>query len=41
MSPTLRTEIAGMIDRFGTEAPIRVAETLFLTVTSPEYAYQR
>lgn len=42
ISPTLRTEIAGMLQRIPASEPVaRVAETLYFIVTSPEYAYQR
>jgi hypothetical protein len=43
ISPTLRNEIAGMlalINGPNSEA-LRVAETIYLVVTSPEYAFQR
>lgn len=41
ISSTLRTEIAGMVDRIDPSvAAFRVAETVFLVVTSPEFAYQ-
>ena len=42
ISDTLRNEIAGMLALVPeTDATIRVAETLYFIVTSPEYAYQR
>ncbi len=42
ISDTLRTEIAGMLERLPeTDATLRAAETIYLIVTSPEYAYQR
>ena len=42
MSSTLRTEIAGMLERVPDGDPvIRAAETIYLVVTSPEFAYQR
>jgi len=42
ISDTLRQEIAGMLVRIPeTEAVLRAAETIYLVVTSPEYAYQR
>lgn len=42
ISPTLRSEIAGMLARIPAAEPVaRVAETLYFIVTSPEYAYQR
>lgn len=42
ISDTLRNEIAGMLALIPeTEAAVRAAETLYLIVTSPEYAYQR
>ena len=42
ISATLRTEIAGMVDRIDVaDAAIRTAEAIFLVVSSPEYAYQR
>ncbi len=42
MSATLRTEIAGMLARVpATDTALRAAETIYLVVTSPEYAYQR
>jgi hypothetical protein len=38
----LRTEIAGMLARLPeTDPALRAAETIYLIVTSPEYAYQR
>lgn len=42
ISATLRTEIAGMVDRIdpATAAMFRVAEAIFLVVSSPEFAYQ-
>lgn len=41
ISSTLQTEIAGMIDRIDSAAAaIRVAEAIFLVVSSPEFAYQ-
>ncbi len=41
ISATLRQEIEGMLDRIpGNDAAIRAAETIYLIVTSPEYAYQ-
>ena len=42
ISDTLRTEIAGMLERVPeTDTAIRAAETIYFVVTSPEYAYQR
>ncbi len=42
ISATLRTEIAGMVNRIGVaDAAVRTAEAIFLVVSSPEYAYQR
>lgn len=42
ISTTLRNEIAGMLALIPeTEAAVRAAETIYLIVTSPEYAYQR
>jgi uncharacterized protein (DUF1800 family) len=42
MSATLRTEIRGMVERIAeTDTLVRAAEAIYLTVTSPEYAYQR
>ena len=42
ISDTLRQEIAGMLTRVPeTETALRAAETIYLIVTSPEYAYQR
>ncbi len=42
MSPTLRSEIAGMLGLIpASEGLARAAEAVYLTVTSPEYAYQR
>ncbi|MFQ5981888.1 MAG: DUF1800 family protein [Woeseiaceae bacterium] len=42
ISDTLRTEIAGMLERIpATDTAIRAAETIYFVVTSPEYAYQR
>jgi uncharacterized protein (DUF1800 family) len=43
LSPTLGTEIRGMVSRYNStsQATQRVAETIYLIVTSPEYAYQR
>ena len=42
ISDALRQEIAGMLVRIPeTEAALRAAETIYLVVTSPEYAYQR
>ena len=42
MSSTLRTEIAGMVDRIdAADAAARTAEAIFLTASSPEFAYQR
>jgi uncharacterized protein (DUF1800 family) len=42
MSAALRTEIRGMLERFAeTDTAFRAAEAIYLTVTSPEYAYQR
>ncbi len=41
ISATLRQEIAGMLNRIpGNNAANRAAETIYLIVTSPEYAYQ-
>jgi len=42
ISTTLRSEIAGMLARLPQDQPaFRAAETVYLVVTSPEYAYQR
>ncbi len=42
ISPMLRTEIAGMLERIPvSDSTARVAETIYFVVTSPEYAYQR
>ncbi len=42
ISPTLRAEIAGMLERLPEEdAVLRAAEAIYFVVTSPEYAYQR
>ena len=42
MSPTLRAEIAGMLAQIpASQGLARAAEAVYLTVTSPEYAYQR
>ena len=42
MSETLRTEITGMLERTSeTDAALRAAETIYLVVTSPEFAFQR
>lgn len=42
ISDTLRNEIAGMLALVPeTDTVIRVAETIYFVVTSPEYAYQR
>lgn len=42
ISVTLRNEIAGMLALIAAaDTTIRVAETLYFIVTSPEYAYQR
>ena len=42
ISATLRTEIAGMVDRIdAAEAAYRAAEAIYLVVSSPEFAYQR
>jgi len=42
ISDTLRTEIAGMLERVPeTDTAIRAAETIYFVTTSPEYAYQR
>ncbi len=42
MSAGLRTEIAGMLERVSPDdAALRAAETIYLVVTSPEFAYQR
>ena len=42
ISATLRTEIAGMVDRIDVaDATNRTAEAIFLIVSSPEFAYQR
>ncbi len=42
ISATLRTEITGMVERLPEDqAVLRAAETIYLIVTSPEYAYQR
>jgi uncharacterized protein (DUF1800 family) len=42
ISATLRTELAGMLERIPVSSPeLRAAEAIYLVVTSPEYAYQR
>jgi len=42
ISDTLRNEIAGMLALVpDTDTAVRVAETIYFIVTSPEYAYQR
>jgi uncharacterized protein (DUF1800 family) len=42
ISPTLRTEIAGMVDRIDpNDAALRAAETIYFVATSPEFAHQR
>ncbi len=42
MSATLRTEITGMLERTSeTDTALRAAETIYLVVTSPEFAFQR
>jgi len=42
ISDTLRTEIAGMLALVPeTDRAVRAAETIYLVVTSPEFAYQR
>jgi uncharacterized protein (DUF1800 family) len=42
ISATLRTELAGMLERIPATSPeLRAAEAIYLVVTSPEYAYQR
>jgi len=42
ISTTLRNEIGGMLALIpATDTAIRVAETIYFIVTSPEYAYQR
>ena len=42
ISPTLRTEITGMVERIGAnDAALRAAETIYLVTTSPEFAAQR
>jgi uncharacterized protein (DUF1800 family) len=42
MSATLRTEIAGIVNRVAaTDAVTKAAETIYYTVTSPEFAAQR
>lgn len=42
MSATLRAEIIGMVDRIPVaDAASRAAEAIFLTASSPEFAYQR
>jgi uncharacterized protein (DUF1800 family) len=42
ISDTLRTEMAGMLERLPETSPeLRAAEAIYLVVTSPEYAYQR
>ena len=42
ISDTLRTEIAGMLERIPeTDTAIRAAEVIYFVTTSPEYAYQR
>ncbi len=41
ISATLRQEIAGMVDRIPANSAVnRAAETIYLIVASPEYAYQ-
>ena len=41
ISATLRNEIAGMLALVPeTDTVVRAAETIYLIVTSPEYAYQ-
>mgnify|MGYP000184539838 CR=1 FL=1 len=42
ISDALRTEIAAMLQRLPeADSALRAAETIYLIVTSPEYAYQR
>jgi uncharacterized protein (DUF1800 family) len=42
ISPTLRTEITGMVERIpASDAALRAAETIYLVTTSPEFAAQR
>ena len=42
ISPTLRTEIEGMVERLDpSDANLRAAETIYFVVTSPEFAAQR
>ena len=42
ISATLRTEIAGMVNRIDVaDTAYRAAEAIFLVVSSPEFAYQR
>ena len=42
ISATLRTEVAGMVNRIdAAEAAYRAAEAIFLVVSSPEFAYQQ
>ena len=42
ISATLRSEIGGMLAQISNDQSVfRAAETIYLIVTSPEYAYQR
>jgi uncharacterized protein (DUF1800 family) len=42
ISDALRTEVLGMLDRIPVDQTLlRAAETIYLVVTSPEFAYQR
>ncbi len=42
MSDTLRQEVTQMVDRWGLDQPLlRAANAIFLTISSPEFAYQR
>ena len=42
MSDTLRQEISQMVDQWGLDQPLfRAANAIFLTISSPEFAYQR
>ena len=42
MSTTLRTEIAGIVNRVAaTDVVTKAAEAIYYTVTSPEFAAQR
>ena len=42
ISPTLRTEIRGMLERLNADdAALRAAETIYFVVTSPEFSTHR